>query len=117
MKFKIGDKVVLRAGAPLYKSSSALISTSKLKSQKITNITRVASGARHPYNTTGDLGWMNESDISLYEVAPPVDDNTKYEMEIELIDINGLLSYLKENKNKVLIMKSEDLERVINNES
>lgn len=115
MKYKIGDKVLLRAGAPLYKSSSALLSSSKLKTQKITNITRIASGSKHPYNTTGDLGWMNESDISLYEVAP-VDDNTKYEMEIELIDINGLLDYLKENKNKVLIMKSEDLERVINNE-
>lgn len=116
MKYKVGDKVVLRANAPLYKSSSALISTSKLKSQKITNITRVVSGAKHPYNTTGDLGWMNESDISLYEVAP-VDDKIKYEMEIELIDINGLFDYLKENKNKVLIMKSDDLERVINNES
>ena len=116
MKYKVGDKVVLRANAPLYKSSSALLSSSKLKSQKITNITRVASGTKHPYNTTGDLGWMNESDISLYEVAP-VDDKIKYEMEIELIDINGLLDYLKENKNKVLIMKSEDLERVINNES
>jgi hypothetical protein len=115
MKYKIGDKVVLRANAPLYKSSSALISTSKLKSQKITNITRIASGSKHPYNTTGDLGWINESDISLYEVAP-VDDKTKYEMEIELIDINGLFDYLKENKNKVLIMKSDDLERVINNE-
>lgn len=116
MRYKVGDKVVLRANAPLFKSSSALISTSKLKSQKITNITRVAEGARHPYNTTGDLGWMNESDISLYNPEPTPEPDTKYEMEIELIDINGLLDYLKENKNKVLIMKSEDLERVINNE-
>ena len=84
MKYKVGDKVVLRANAPLYKSSSALIANSKLKSEKVTYITRVASGAKHPYNTTGDLGWMNESDISLYEVAP-VDDKIKYEMEIELI--------------------------------
>ena len=34
-------------------------------SNKTTNITRYAAGAAHPYNTTGDLGWMNESDIRL----------------------------------------------------
>lgn len=112
MRYKIGDKVILKKGAPLYKSSNALLSSSKLKEEKITYITRVVNG-KHPYNTTGDLGWMNESDISLYEVNPePID--TKYEMEIELIDINGLLDYLKENKNKVIIMKSEDIERLIN---
>ena len=49
---------------------------------KVTTITRKAAGTAHPYNTTGDLGWMNESSISSYvEPTPaptpePVVDNT-----------------------------------------
>ena len=62
-KFNIGDKVVINGA--LYKSSNAS-SASGSVSNKITNITRKASGAAHPYNTTGDLGWMNESSISVY---------------------------------------------------
>lgn len=110
MKYKIGDKVKLKKNAPLYKSSNALLSSSKVKEEKITYITRIADGARHPYNTTGDLGWMNESDISLYE--EPIDDQ-KYEMEIELVDINGLIDYLKEHPNKVIIMDGDKLLEVL----
>lgn len=109
MKFKVGDKVILKSGTPLYKSSTALISSSKLKSDKITNITRVVN-ARHPYNTTGDLGWCDEKYINYYEEPK---ENNKYEMEIELIDINGLLEYLKNNSDKVIIMKSEDVKKVL----
>ena len=111
MKYKVGDKVILKKGAPLYKSSSALIASSKLKEEKITYITRIADGAKHPYNTTGDLGWMNESDISLYQESP-IDDK-KYEMEIELVDVNGLLDYLKEHPNKVIIMDGDKLKEVL----
>ena len=111
MKFKIGDKVTLKKNANLYKSSNALIPSTKLKNEKVTYITRVVN-AIHPYNTTGDLGWMNEIDISLYESVPPVDDK-KYEMEIELIDINGLLDYLKNNENKIIIMSSDELKKVL----
>lgn len=64
LKFKMGDKVVING--PLYKSSTAEKSTSSVKN-KITTITRIAIGAKHPYNTTGDLGWMNESSITLYQ--------------------------------------------------
>ena len=61
-KFKIGDRVVINGS--LYTSSNAKSPAGSV-SNKTTNITRYAAGAAHPYNTTGDLGWMNESDIKL----------------------------------------------------
>jgi surface antigen len=65
-KFNIGDKVVING--PLYVNSNAA-SPSGSVSNKVTEITRKAVGAAHPYNTSGDLGWMDESSISAY-VAP-----------------------------------------------
>ena len=62
-KFKVGDKVIINGD--LYKSANASYPVSKIVN-KITQITRVATGTAHPYNTTGDLGWMNESDIKAY---------------------------------------------------
>ena len=49
----------------MYVSSNAEKATGSIKN-KITKITRVVEDAKHPYNTTGDLGWMNEEDIKLY---------------------------------------------------
>ena len=108
MKFKIGDKVKLIKGAPLYKSSSSVIATSFVKEDKITYITRLAVGTKHPYNTTGDLGWMNESDIELY------DPKEKYEVEIEIIDKDDVIGYIKEHPDKVVIMNGEQLKDVFN---
>ena len=108
MKYKIGDKVKLTKGSPLYKSSSSVIATSFVKEDKITYITRIAIGTKHPYNTTGDLGWMNESDIELY------DPKEKYEVEIELIDKDNLIDYIKEHPDKVVIMNGEQLKDVFN---
>lgn len=105
--FKIGDRVILKKGSPLYKSSASIIPSSYLKSEKDTIITRVATGSKHPYNTTGDLGWMNESDIKLYE------DDKKYEVEIELIDKSGLIDYLKKTNNKIVMIDSEELKDVL----
>lgn len=65
-KFNIGDKVVING--PLYVSSNAS-SPSGSVSNKTTTITRKVVGAAHPYNTEGDLGWMDESSIKAY-VAP-----------------------------------------------
>lgn len=62
LAFKEGDKVIINGD--LYVSSNALVASGKVK-EKRTTITRVAKGAKHPYNTTGDLGWMNEKDITL----------------------------------------------------
>jgi hypothetical protein len=60
-KYNVGDSVIINGD--LYTSSDADSPAGKV-SNKITTITRYAAGAKHPYNTTGDLGWMNESDIS-----------------------------------------------------
>lgn len=103
MKFKIGDKVIING--KLYKSSNALVSNGSIKNKE-TIITRVASGTRHPYNTTGDLGWMDESSIKL------VEDKTKYEVEIELIDKSSLIEYLKDHKGKVIMINEDDLKEV-----
>lgn len=67
-KYNIGDKVVINGA--LYVSSNAS-SPSGSVSNKVTNITRKAVGSAHPYNTTGDLGWMNESDIQPYKEPTP----------------------------------------------
>lgn len=64
-KYNIGDKVVING--PLYVNANAS-SPSGSVSNKVTTITRKVSGA-HPYNTEGDLGWMDESSIAPY-VAP-----------------------------------------------
>ena len=111
MNFNIGDKVKLKKGAPLYKSSSSILVSSFLKEDKITYITRKAVGTKHPYNTTGDLGWMNESDIELY------DPKEKYEVEMELIDKDNLIEYIKDHPNKIIVIDSKELWDVIKNES
>lgn len=67
-KFNIGDRVVING--PLYVSSNAA-SPSGSVSNKITNITRKNPGSAHPYNTTGDLGWMDESSIRKAEEPKP----------------------------------------------
>lgn len=104
MKFKIGDKVIINGY--LYKSSNATTPSGSVKN-KVTNITRTANGSKHPYNTTGDLGWMNESSIKLYE------DDKKYEVEIELTDKNGLIDYLKKNPDKIIMIDSKELKDVL----
>ena len=67
-KFNIGDKVVIDGA--LYTSSNAASPAGSI-SNKVTNITRKNPGSAHPYNTTGDLGWMNESDIRMYTEPTP----------------------------------------------
>lgn len=67
-KFNIGDKVII--DGPLYVSSTASSPAGHV-SNKVTNITRKNPGSAHPYNTTGDLGWMDESSIKKYEEPTP----------------------------------------------
>lgn len=67
-KFNIGDKVVING--PLYVSSTASSPAGHV-SNRVTNITRKNPGSAHPYNTTGDLGWMDESSIKKYEEPTP----------------------------------------------
>ena len=92
-KFNIGDKVVINGA--LYRSSNAS-SASGSVSNKITNITRKVSGAVHPYNTTGDLGWMNESSITKYEEPKP-STGQKFAIGDKVV-VNGAL-YTSSNDN------------------
>ena len=83
-KFNIGDKVVINGA--LYTSSNAASPAGSI-SNKVTNITRKNPGSAHPYNTTGDLGWMNESDIRMYtEPTPaPVDKTLHVGDKVKII--------------------------------
>ena len=63
-EFNIGDNVII--SGLLYKSSDAVKASGSVKNKK-TIITRKVSGAKHPYNTTGDLGWMDASSITKYD--------------------------------------------------
>lgn len=62
-KFKIGDQVVI--SGRLYASANASIASGSVLG-KVTKITRYVAGTKHPYNTTNDLGWMDESAIRFY---------------------------------------------------
>lgn len=59
-KFKIGDEVIISGN--LYSSSNAIKPSGAIKYKK-TKITRIVDAA-HPYNTTGDIGWMDEKSIT-----------------------------------------------------
>lgn len=72
-KFNIGDKVVINGN--LYVNSNAASPAGHI-SNKTTIITRYAAGSKHPYNTTGDLGWMNESDITLVSSSESTSSRT-----------------------------------------
>lgn len=67
-KFNIGDRVVVNG--PLYANSNAASPAGSV-SNRTTNITRKNPGSAHPYNTTGDLGWMDESSIRKAEEPKP----------------------------------------------
>lgn len=67
-KFNIGDRVVING--PLYVSSNAASPAGSV-SNRTTNITRKNPGSAHPYNTTGDLGWMDESSIRKADEPQP----------------------------------------------
>ena len=104
MKFKIGDKVILNGY--IYVSSNATTPSKKI-TNKVTNITRIAKGSKHPYNTTGDLGWCDEASLKLYE-----NPEKKYEVEVELIDKDKLIDYIKDHPEKVVVMDGKALKDV-----
>lgn len=105
MKYKIGDKVIITG--ELYYSSNDLKPKSYIKGKK-TTITRVVSGARHPYNSTGDLGWCDEKSIKYQE--EPIE---KKEVEIELIDKESLIDYLKTHEDKIIMINEKQLKDVL----
>ena len=66
--FNIGDKVILNG--PIYISSNAATPANTINN-KITTITRKVPGTAHPYNTTGDLGWCDQSSLTKYVEPTP----------------------------------------------
>ena len=70
-------------------------------------MTRISPGARHPYNTTGDRGWCDEKSLT------PVNEIVKKEVEIELIDKESLIDYLKEHEDKIVMINARELKDVL----
>ena len=93
-KYSIGQEVIISGS--LYKSSTSDTASGSVKNKK-TKITRYISGAKHPYNTTGDLGWMDEKDITKYEDTSS-STKQKYAIGTQVI-INGAL-YKSSNATK-----------------
>ena len=71
--FNVGDHVIING--PLYVSSNAASPAGSV-SNKVTYITRKNPGSAHPYNTTGDLGWMDQSSIKKYDEPAPAPQPT-----------------------------------------
>lgn len=78
-QFNIGDRV--RISGPLYTSANALAPVGTV-GEKITTVTRKAVGALHPYNTDGDLGWMDESSLTRYEEPAPQPEPTPVGLQV-----------------------------------
>lgn len=70
----IGDDVII--SGDLYTSSNASSPAGSVTNKK-TKITRIAVGAKHPYNTTGYLGWMDADSIRLVDSKLSVGDSVK----------------------------------------
>jgi len=98
-KFNIGDKVIISGN--LYKSAYDNKPSGHVD-YKETYITRIIKDAPHPYNTTNDLGWMDEKDIKPYEV----DYKELYEKELL---INKDLKLQVEHLNEKIQKAMEDL--------
>lgn len=95
-KFKVGDKVYIEGA--LYTSSTAKDAAGST-GKKLTTITRVAANTAHPYNTTGDLGWMNEKDITLYVEPTPAPTSKPLAVgdSVKIIGTGNGSSYGKSN--------------------
>lgn len=78
-KYNIGDEVIINGA--LYVSSNASSPSGSVSNRK-TKITRYAKGTKHPYNTTGDLGWIDESSITLVNNYPTGNYKTNANMNV-----------------------------------
>lgn len=107
-KFNIGDKVVINGD--LFVNANASNASGHVDN-KVTTITRKAEGTAHPYNTEGDLGWMNESSISSYVEQAPTHTPTPTTdfkvgdkvVPIELVDWQG--THLRQYDKEYTIMQ------------
>ena len=78
-EIKIGDEVIINGA--LYVSSNATSPAGSVSNRK-TRVTRIAKGSKHPYNTTGDLGWMDASSVRLVNNYLTGNYKTLYNMNV-----------------------------------
>lgn len=78
-KFNIGDKVILTGD--LYTSSNASTASGHVYNLS-TTITRKNPGSAHPYNTSGDLGWCDESSLTKIIEETPIEQPVKPVLQI-----------------------------------
>lgn len=97
-KYKIGDKVVVTG--QLYGSSDGS-NPGRVVEGVVTNITRIAQGAKYPYNTTGDLGWVAETSLTPYVEPTPTPTPTPTPETFPFTGIipKGTTLYTKHNGN------------------
>ena len=90
-KFNINDHVVING--PLYENSNALNPNGDTNGDRVTYITRKNPGSAHPYNTTGDLGWMDQSSIKKYEEPAPQPTGLQVGDTVKIIGTGNGSSY------------------------
>lgn len=99
-EFNIGDEVII--SGKLYASSNAANPSGVIKNHK-TKVTRKILSAKHPYNFTGDIGWMNTEDITAVKSTPkPVD----YIMTVNVASLalhNNNKRWIGKGKNSTVI--------------
>ena len=78
--YNVGDLVVI--SGDLYLNAYANTPAGSVD-YKVTTITRREDGAPHPYNTEGDLGWMDESSISPY--SEPIETGLEVGDDVRII--------------------------------
>ena len=105
-EFDIGDEVVV--SGKLYRTANATRTKSSV-SNKRTKITRIAKGTKHPYNTTGDLGWMDAADIKLVSAAAetpakPVEETVTMTVNVASLALhNNNKRWIGKGKNSTVI--------------
>ena len=97
-KYKVGDRVII--DGQLYGTADG-DNPGQIVNNRVTTITRVATGHLYPYNTTGDLGWMAEACVKLYVELTPQPETFKVGDKvapIKLVDYTGtpLIQYDKD---------------------
>ena len=100
LKYKIGDKVIINGR--LYGNADGGKPGKSVK-DKHTTITRIAEGHPYPYNTTGDLGWVAESQVKLDTPSPKTTFKVgDYVVPTKLVDYKGTKLHQYDSKYQII---------------
>jgi len=96
--FNIGDDVIING--PLYPNANATKATGTATNKR-TKITRKLTSAKHPYNTAGDLGWMDASSITKVTntATPSTPTTTQPVSNITVMTVNSRIGVYYHNSN------------------